>query len=210
MRQNSGPTRRAASPLSAAGLATVGNMATRAPRGAARSRGGTASRTRQASSAARRSGTATRSSRASGQAYRAGGKRPAGRKAAGRRPAARAKSTNPIVILAGWLASVLSGIWMALAHTVGSVARVAGRSARDLDPMHRRDGVGLAALCAAIISAAATWWHIAGPVKPVEKFLVAFFGLGSWTVPLLLALLAWRFLRHPENNAATARMVIGW
>ena len=29
-------------------------------------------------------------------------------------------------------------------------------------------------------------------------------------MPLLLALLAWRFLRHPENNADTARMVIGW
>ena len=106
--------------------------------------------------------------------------------------------------------SVLAGIWMALAHTVGSVARIAGQSARDLDPVHRRDGVGLTALCAAIIAAAATWWHVTGPVKPVEKFLVAFFGSGAWTVPLLLALLAWRFLRHPDNNAATARMVIGW
>ena len=36
------------------------------------------------------------------------------------------------------------------------------------------------------------------------------FGSGAWTVPILLALLAWRFLRHPDRNADTARMVIGW
>jgi S-DNA-T family DNA segregation ATPase FtsK/SpoIIIE len=184
-------------------------MATRAPKGAARPRGGTASRTRQAAPTARRPGPATRNSRSAGKAYRTGTKRPAGRKPAARRPA-RPKSTNPIAILIGWIASVLAGIWMALAHTVGSVARIAGQSARDLDPVHRRDGIGLTALCAAIIAAAATWWHVTGPVKPADKFLVAFFGSGAWTVPLLLALLAWRFLRHPDNNAATARMVIGW
>jgi S-DNA-T family DNA segregation ATPase FtsK/SpoIIIE len=114
------------------------------------------------------------------------------------------------VILAGWFVGALAGLYMGLAHTVGAVSRTVGRSARDLDPLHRRDGAGLAALCAAIVTAAATWWHVAGPIKPVSTFIVAFFGSGSWTVPLLLALLAWRFLRHPENNAATARMVIGW
>jgi DNA segregation ATPase FtsK/SpoIIIE, S-DNA-T family len=132
------------------------------------------------------------------------------RKSTYRRNAAPPKPTNPFVILAGWIVSALAGIYMGLAHTVGSVARVAGRSARDLDPLHRRDGVGLAALCAAVIAAAATWWHVAGPVHPVEKFLAAMCGSGAWTVPLLLALLAWRFLRHPDNNADTARMIIGW
>ena len=99
---------------------------------------------------------------------------------------------------------------MALAHTVGAVCRALGRSARDLDPLHRRDGAGLAVLCAAIVMAEATWWHVAGPLRPVAKFSVALLGAGSWTVPILLVLLAWRFLRHPDNNAATARIVIGW
>ena len=36
------------------------------------------------------------------------------------------------------------------------------------------------------------------------------FGVGAWTVPVLLALLAWRLLRHPDRNADTGRMVIGW
>jgi DNA segregation ATPase FtsK/SpoIIIE, S-DNA-T family len=114
------------------------------------------------------------------------------------------------VILAGWIVAALAGVWMGLAHTVGAVARTVGRSARELDPLHQRDGLGLACLCAAIIGAAATWFHVAGPIKPVSTFVVTFFGSGEWTVPLLLALLAVRFLRHPDNNAATARMVIGW
>jgi hypothetical protein len=106
--------------------------------------------------------------------------------------------------------AALSGIWMGLAHTAGAAARAIGRSATDLDPLHRRDGLGLAALCGAIVTAVATWWHMSGPARPVGNFIVAFFGSGSWTVPLLLGLLAWRFLRHPDNNAATARMVVGW
>ncbi len=114
------------------------------------------------------------------------------------------------MILAGWVATAVSAIWMALAHTVGSLCRALGRSARDLDPLHRRDGLGLAAVCAAIIAAAATWWHASGPIKPLATALVTLFGSGTWTIPVLLALLAWRFLRHPDSNADTARMVIGW
>ena len=53
---------------------------------------------------------------------------------------------------------------MALAHTVGAAVRAFGSNARDLDPAHRRDGVGLAALAAAIITAAATWWHLGSVV----------------------------------------------
>jgi DNA segregation ATPase FtsK/SpoIIIE, S-DNA-T family len=114
------------------------------------------------------------------------------------------------VILAGWIVGALAGIWMGLANTVGVGVRAIGKSARDLDPMHRRDGIGLASLCGAIVAAAAIWWHMSGPVRPVGNFIISLFGSGSWTVPVLLALLAWRFLRHPDNNAATARMVIGW
>jgi DNA segregation ATPase FtsK/SpoIIIE, S-DNA-T family len=114
------------------------------------------------------------------------------------------------VILAGWIVSAITAVWMALAHTVGAVCRALGRHARDLDPLHRRDGLGLASLCVAIVAAVATWWHQAGPLKPLATGVVTLFGSGSWTIPLLLGLLAWRFLRHPDSNAATARMVIGW
>ncbi len=114
------------------------------------------------------------------------------------------------MILAGWTGAALTGLWMALAHTVGALFRAFGRSARDLDPLHRRDGVGLAVLCLAIVAAVATWWHTAGLLRPVGTAVATVLGSGSWTLPLLLALLAWRFLRHPDHNADTARVVIGW
>ena len=99
---------------------------------------------------------------------------------------------------------------MALAHTVGAAARAFGRSARDMDPAHQRDGVGFLAVCAAIITAAALWWHLGLIGRPLTEVLRATFGSGAWTVPILLLLLAIRFLRHPDSNADTGRMVIGW
>ncbi|HTZ93599.1 MAG TPA: DNA translocase FtsK [Streptosporangiaceae bacterium] len=184
-------------------------MATRAPNGA-RPREGTASRPRQSGSSARgRSGTSARTRR--GSSYSRNRSRPAGRgKSAGRRVTKPPPPSNPFVILAGWVVAVLSAAWLAVAHTLGAACRVLGRSARELDPMHRRDGVGLFALCAAIALAVATWWHVAGPLRPVGTVVHTLFGSGAWTAPILLALLAWRFLRHPDRNADTARMVIGW
>ena len=106
--------------------------------------------------------------------------------------------------------AAVAAVWMGLAHTVGAGSRVLGQSARDLDPLHRRDGLGLTALIAAIIAAVATWFHVAGPIKPASLLLHSLFGSGAWLIPILLALLGWRFLRHPDRNADTARMVIGW
>jgi DNA segregation ATPase FtsK/SpoIIIE, S-DNA-T family len=99
---------------------------------------------------------------------------------------------------------------MALAHTVGSAARAFGRSARDMDTAHQRDGVGFLAVCAAIVTAAALWWHLGVIGHPLTAVLRGTFGSGAPAVPVLLLLLAIRFLRHPDNNADTARMVIGW
>ena len=100
---------------------------------------------------------------------------------------------------------------MAVAHSAGFAVRAIGRNARDLDPAHRRDGLGLAILGAAIISAAADWWTIGSPVgRLLTAFVKGMFGAGAWTVPILLALLAWRLLRHPDRNSETARVVIGW
>jgi DNA segregation ATPase FtsK/SpoIIIE, S-DNA-T family len=194
-------------------VATVEIMATRAPSGSARPK----------DAAARSKGGASTRSRSSGT-----GKRPSGgsRKPASRRPPARGRSgsrrpggrrygspppSNPIAILFGWAVSVVSGVWMALAHTAGAAARAFGRNARDLDPAHRRDGVGLATLGLAIVMAAVVWWRLGGVVGHALSAVVrSGFGSVAWAVPILLALLAWRYLRHPDRNADTARMIIGW
>ncbi len=120
-------------------------------------------------------------------------------------------SRNPFVILVGWLLASLVALWMELATGVGHVARLFGDSARDLDKAHRRDGAGLAVLAAAIVTAGASWWGLGSPVgRGLTALIRGTFGVGSWALPILLALLAFRLLRHPDKNAHTARMVIGW
>jgi S-DNA-T family DNA segregation ATPase FtsK/SpoIIIE len=143
--------------------------------------------------------------------YRRSSGRPAPRRRsrAGRRPPPP-PSANPLIILIGWIAAAVSGIWMALAHTVGAAARAFGRSARDMDSAHQRDGVGFLAVCAAIITASALWWHLGVIGHPLTELLRGALGSGAPAVPVLLILLAIRFLRHPDNNADTARMVVGW
>ncbi|HEY6309885.1 MAG TPA: DNA translocase FtsK 4TM domain-containing protein, partial [Streptosporangiaceae bacterium] len=44
----------------------------------------------------------------------------------------------------------------------------------------------------------------------ITKVAVGGFGSLAWLAPVLAALLAWRFLRHPDRNSETMRAVIGW
>ena len=38
------------------------------------------------------------------------------------------KTADPILILVGWVGSLLAGLWMVAAHAVGGVARAFGRA----------------------------------------------------------------------------------
>jgi DNA segregation ATPase FtsK/SpoIIIE-like protein len=179
-------------------LVTVVIMATRVPKGGARSQGGTAVRSRSPGRGSARKGSGK------GKSTRGGSKR--GRTKRRSPP----PQTDPIMIFLGWVARAVSGVWMLLAHGAGAAARALGRSARDLDPLHRRDGVGLAFLGAAIVVAATTWLHLGNAASRIMTGLVhGAFGSLAWLVPVLLALLAWRFLRHPDRNAETGRLTIG-
>ena len=121
------------------------------------------------------------------------------------------KTADPILILFGWLGSLIAGVWMIAAHAVGGVARAFGNHARDMDPLHRRDGVGLAYLAGAIVVAATTWFRMDNLIgRAMSDVIRGLFGSAAWLLPILLGLLAWRYLRHPERNAQTGRMVIGW
>ncbi|GIH77672.1 hypothetical protein Plo01_41010 [Planobispora longispora] len=103
------------------------------------------------------------------------------------------------------------GIWMLLAGGIGSAARALGRNARELDPVHRRDGLGLAVFAGAIVLAAMTWRTGTGTVSEVVNTVMrGVFGSLTWLIPILLTLLAWRLLRHPDQNTDTGRMMIGW
>jgi DNA segregation ATPase FtsK/SpoIIIE-like protein len=197
------------------GAARPKDSSSRAKRGTARSKDATTRLNSGTSGRSRPKGTAKRSAGGRGSAARKpasrGGRSGSGYRRAGGRRYPPPKPSNPILILIGWATQVISGLWMGLAHTVGAAARALGRNARDLDPAHRRDGAGLATLGLAILVAAVTWWHMGNVVgRGLSALVRGGFGAAAWTLPILLALLAWRYLRHPDRNADTARMLIGW
>jgi len=105
---------------------------------------------------------------------------------------------------------VVRGVWLGFAHVIGAIARRIGNTARDLDPAHRRDGIGLALIGLAITVAAGEWWSLRGPVgEGVRAVVAGTLGTVGLVAPLvLLGFGAW-FLRHPDRSADTGRLVIG-
>jgi DNA segregation ATPase FtsK/SpoIIIE, S-DNA-T family len=173
-------------------------------RGKSASRSGGAPR-RKASSGPGR-GTTGRSgkNRKKGKAGKAGTARG--------RPGRRSPSaSDPVVILIGWIGRAVSAAWMLVAGSLGFAVRSVGRGARDLDPHHRRDGLGLITLGVAIVLAAGLWARMDNAVgRDIQKMMGGAFGVLAGLTPVLVALLAWRFLRHPDRNSDTARAAIGW
>jgi DNA segregation ATPase FtsK/SpoIIIE, S-DNA-T family len=94
---------------------------------------------------------------------------------------------------------------------VGAVARRIGRTARDLEPEHRRDGIGLFLFALAVVVAAAVWWELPGGIMQGTRTVVAgSVGKVGWLVPLMLVWIGWRNMRDPETNGPVGRQVVGW
>jgi S-DNA-T family DNA segregation ATPase FtsK/SpoIIIE len=102
-------------------------------------------------------------------------------------------------------------MWLGVAHAVGALARRIGGAARDLEPEHRRDGVGLFLVGLAVVVAGAVWWQLAGSVMEMTRSLVGgTVGKVGWLVPLLLLYAGWRTMRAPELSGPVGRQVVGW
>ncbi|OUZ07962.1 cell division protein FtsK [Aeromicrobium sp. PE09-221] len=102
-------------------------------------------------------------------------------------------------------------VWSGIAGATGAVARSIGTGAKELDPAQRRDGVGFAILAIAIVTAAAVWWDVSGAVgRGVRQAATGTVGLLAWAIPIVLVVIAWRTLRHPDRNGPVGRQVIGW
>jgi DNA segregation ATPase FtsK/SpoIIIE, S-DNA-T family len=112
----------------------------------------------------------------------------------------------------GWPLPIraIGGVWMGMAHLTGGAARRVGSGARDLDPAHRRDGLGLLLIGLAIVVAAREWWGLAGQVGDLVHAVVAgTVGRVGLVLPLVLLGLGVRLLRHPDLVQATNRVTIG-
>ncbi len=182
---------------------------------ASRTRGG--SRT-GSKSAAKTGRTGKTSSRAGSSSTRSSGTRSRGRGGGGGkgrsgRPAPRAvrSGTGPVARLGLALGRGLLAVWLGVAHVIGGAVRAVGRTARDLEPEHRRDGAGLFLIGLAVVVAAAVWWQLPGGVSEVVRTVVnGSVGLLGWFVPFLLCFVGWRNLRNPESNGPLGRQVVGW
>ncbi|MEW2304043.1 DNA translocase FtsK [Streptomyces sp. NPDC006655] len=143
---------------------------------------------------------------------RAAAKKAPAKKAPAKRTAAKksAPPPRPAPSPTGGVVRLVRALWLGLAHAVGAVFRGIGQGARNLDPAHRKDGVALLLLALALIVAAGTWADLRGPVGDLVEILVTgAFGRLDLLVPILLAVIAVRFMRHPEQPEANGRIVIG-
>ncbi|MEV5533183.1 DNA translocase FtsK [Streptomyces prunicolor] len=151
---------------------------------------------------------AKRAAPAKAPAKKAAAKRAPAKKAVAKRTARPAPKPAPSPT--GGIVKLVRAVWLGTAHAVGAVFRGIGQGAKNLDPAHRKDGVALLLFGLALIVAAGTWADLRGPVGDLVEILVTgAFGRLDLLVPILLAVIAVRFIRHPEKPEANGRIVIG-
>ncbi|MEC4571123.1 FtsK/SpoIIIE family DNA translocase [Streptomyces virginiae] len=137
-------------------------------------------------------------------------KPPVKKAAAARRAPARKAPAKPVPSPTSGVLRLVRALWLGCAHAVGAVFRGIGQGARNLDPAHRKDGLALLLLALALIVAAGTWSNLSGPVGDLVTMLVTgAFGRLDLLVPILLGVMAVRFIRHPEQADANGRIGIG-
>ncbi|GGZ24745.1 DNA translocase FtsK [Streptomyces avidinii] len=138
-------------------------------------------------------------------------RKPAAKKAAAaKRAPAKKAAAKPAPSPTGGVVRLVRAVWLGCAHAVGAVFRGIGQGARNLDPAHRKDGLALLLLALALIVAAGTWSNLSGPVGDLVTMLITgLFGRLDLLVPILLGVMAVRFIRHPEQTDANGRIGIG-
>ncbi|HZG90810.1 MAG TPA: DNA translocase FtsK 4TM domain-containing protein, partial [Pseudonocardia sp.] len=145
-------------------------------------------------------GSSTRSAR--GAAARTPARRATG---SARRPVARRPAKRGPDLVDRGIDAVGRGI-VALGRSVG---RALGRT-RELDPAHRRDGLGVVLLVLAVISAAGIWWEAGGPVGRWFSLAVGYvIGLGAGVLPVVLLGAAIVLVATEPHPEARPRVAVG-
>ncbi|MGI5129129.1 DNA translocase FtsK 4TM domain-containing protein [Pseudonocardia sp. CA-107938] len=126
--------------------------------------------------------TSNRGSGGRGAGSRSGASRTRNSSSSRRAPARRQPSRkSPDLLDRG-----IDGVGRGIAKLGKATGRALGR-VRELDPDHRRDGLGVILLVLAVVSAAGIWWGAGGPVGRWLSAAVGYVvGLGAMVLPVLL------------------------
>ncbi|MEP9383096.1 DNA translocase FtsK [Nocardioides sp. KR10-350] len=175
------------------------------------SSGSSSTRTRSTPTKPTKRAAATTRARAKAAPSRGRGKGK-GKGTARRQPPRAVRSgRGPVAQLFDAIFKAVATIWMGVAHGIGAVARAIGHGARDLDPEHRRDGLGLFVVALSVVAAAGVWFQLGGQFFDVVRTIVSgVVGKVGWLVPLALVFTGARIMRDPVRNGPVGRQVIGW
>ncbi|MFC5289267.1 DNA translocase FtsK 4TM domain-containing protein [Actinokineospora guangxiensis] len=136
-----------------------------------------------------------------------GGARP--KKAPARKPAARPAARKAPAKAPPKRRGAFSATWGLVAKGVGSVARTVGRT-KELDPAHRRDGVGFALIAVGVVLGAAVWWRAAGPVGNwLEIGVRTVVGALTTALPMVLLVIGVGLMRSDPAPEKRPRFVVG-
>jgi len=159
-------------------------MATRTSSSGGRARGGTARSSAAARPASGKGTGAKGPGRKAGSSSRGKGR--------SRRPASRARTPWPL--------RAVRGAWVGTAHLLGAGVRRVGDGARELDPAHRRDGIGLALLAGCLVVASREWWGMSGRFADgVHTVVAGTTGRVGLVLPLVLLASGLRLMRDPRS-----------
>ncbi|KAA1430572.1 FtsK/SpoIIIE family DNA translocase [Mycolicibacter arupensis] len=99
--------------------------------------------------------------------------------------------------------------WLMVAKGAGGAARSVGR-AHDIDPGHRRDGIALALLALAVVTAASCWLDAARPVGAwIDTGLRTVIGGAVVLLPVLAAAGAVLLMRTEPDPENRPRLILG-
>jgi DNA segregation ATPase FtsK/SpoIIIE, S-DNA-T family len=153
-------------------------------------------------------GRATTGGRSSGS--RAGAttrgtpRKPAARKPAARRTPARRTRRNPDL-----LDRAIDGVGRGVARAGRGMGRGIGRT-REIDPVHRRGGLGVLVLVLAVVVGAGVWAGAGGPVgQTLSSALAAIVGIGAQVAPVLLFVVGVVLMTTEAHPEARPRLVVG-
>ncbi|HEV2346523.1 MAG TPA: DNA translocase FtsK [Actinocrinis sp.] len=181
-----------------------------APSGASAAKGAKGSAARGNSGGRNAATKSAAGSNAARRASAATGNSPAARRARRANPT-RTITRGPLPLAWQGLAVVIALIWMGVARAVAQLFRGRGSGEPILHEDHRRDGIGLALLAAALVVGAAVWRQLPGPVgNALVTVVTGGVGVLDKLVPFVLIGLAIRVMRHPrETTEGAGRIAIG-